>query len=79
MVLFGTEAVVLFRNETGCRRFRRNVQQGEWEGGEEEGRGGGWTAGGDGGFTVYLVQKGGLGEEGGGREVPSVQTFTSTK
>ena len=53
MFLFETEPVVFFRNETDCRRFRRNVRQGEREGGGEEGRGGGWTVGGEGGFTVY--------------------------
>ena len=34
------------------------------------GRGGVWTVGGEGGFVVYPVQKDGLGEEGGGRDVP---------
>ena len=45
------------------------MRKGEGEGGGEEGRGGGWTVGGEGGFTVYSVQKDGLGEGGGGREV----------
>ena len=79
MVLFGTEPVVLFRNETDCRRFRRNVWQGEGEGRGKEGRGGGWTVGGEGGSTVYQVQKYELGEGGGGREVPSAQTMTRIK
>ena len=79
MLLFGTEALVLFRNETDCRRFRRNVWQGKGEGGGEEGRGGGWTVGGEGGSTVHPVQKDGLGEGGGGREVPSAQKMTRIK
>ena len=69
MVLFGTKPVVLFRNETGCRRFRRNAWQGEGEGGGEEGRGGDWTVGGEGGFTVYPVQE----------EEPTAQTMTRIK
>ena len=28
MVLFGTVPAVVFRNETDCRRFRRNVREG---------------------------------------------------
>ena len=79
MFLFGTEPVVFFRNETDCRRFRRNARKGEGEEGGEEGRGEGWTVGGEGGFTVYSVQKDGLGEGGGGREVPSAQTMTRIK
>ena len=50
--------------------------------GKEEGRrerGGGWTAGGEGGFTVCSVQKDGLGEGGGGQEVPGAQTMTRIK
>ena len=27
MVLFGTDSAVLFRNETDCQRFRRNVRE----------------------------------------------------
>ena len=45
----------------------------------EEGRGGVWTVGEEGGFAVYPVQKDGTGEEGGGRDVPSVQTNTRIK
>ena len=41
------------------------MRQGEVEGGGEEGRGGGWKAGGEGGFAVYPDQKNGLGEGGG--------------
>ena len=79
MFLFETEPVVFFRNETDCRRFRRNARKGEGEGGGEEGRGGGWTVGGEGGFTFYPVQKDELGEGGGGREVPSAQTMKCMK
>ena len=53
--------------------------QGEGEGGGEEGRGEGWTVGGEGGFMVYPVQKDGLREGGGGRDVPSAQTITYIK
>ena len=79
MLLFENEPVAFFRNETDCRRFRRNVWQGEGEGRGEEGREGGWTVGGEGGFTVYPVQKDGLREGGGGREVPSAQKMTRIK
>ena len=55
MVLFGTEPAVLFRNETDCRRFRRNVKEGgkkcpeqqlKLQFNKERGRrrGTGWTA-----------------------------------
>ena len=53
--------------------------QGEGEEGGEEGREGGWTVGGEGGFTLYPVQKDGLREGGGGREVPSAQKMTRIK
>ena len=43
--------------------------QGEGEGGGEEGRGGDWTLGEEGGFTVYPVQE----------EEPSAQTMTRIK
>ena len=52
---------------------------GHGEGGGEEGRGEGWTVGGEGGSTVYQVQKDELGEGGGGREVPRAQTMTRIK
>ena len=57
MVLFGIEPVVLFRNETGCRRFRRNAWQGDGEGGGEEGRGGDWTVGEEGGSGSIQSRK----------------------
>ena len=84
MVLFGTESVVLFRNETDCRRCRRNVREGikkcpeqqlTLQFNKERGRrrGKGMDSGGEGGFTVYPVQKDGLekGEGVGKYPVPS--------
>ena len=49
------------------------------EGGGDEGRRGGWKAGGEGGFTVCPVHEDGLGEGGGDREVPSTQTMRRIK
>ena len=47
--------------------------------GGDEGRRGGWTAGGEGGLTVFPIKEDGLGERGGGREVPSTQTMRRIK
>ena len=68
MVLFVTESVVLFRNETHCRRFRRNVREGvkkcpdqqlklQFNNERWRRRGNGLDSEKEGGFTVYLVQK----------------------
>ena len=90
MVLFGTEPVVLFRNETGRRRFRRNVWKGVGKGEGEEGEKGRGEKGRRGGGEEGRRREwkgGGLDSGGRGRvrglsspeEEPSAQAMTRIK
>ena len=77
MALFVNEPLVLFRNETGSRRFRRNVWQGEGEGGgRREGEGFGQWEEREGSWSIQSRKMGYEKREGVGKCLVSRQTRT---